>query len=124
LSKRVDDIEDHTEVRRGQPGKYRWEILSFADVLSFSEAAHVKFGEPLTINAANYVYFQALNKCLNLGNEKAMRIFSEEMIHLHQGQGLDIYWRDSYVCPTLEQYKYMVSCSKLKSFECCRLTFD
>eukprot|EP00475_Leptophrys_vorax_P026533 TRINITY_DN3750_c0_g1_i3.p1 TRINITY_DN3750_c0_g1~~TRINITY_DN3750_c0_g1_i3.p1 ORF type:complete len:185 (+),score=50.99 TRINITY_DN3750_c0_g1_i3:557-1111(+) len=38
-----------------------------------------------------------------------MKIFSNEMLHLHQGQGMDIYWRDFYLCPTMEQYKLMVS---------------
>lgn len=28
----------------------------------------------------------------------------EELIRLHRGQGLDIYWRDAYKCPTEEEY--------------------
>jgi len=30
------------------------------------------------------------------------------MLELHRGQGLDIYWRDHVVCPTEEEYCYMV----------------
>jgi geranylgeranyl diphosphate synthase, type III len=35
-------------------------------------------------------------------------IFSHEMIELHHGQGLDIYWRDMVQCPTLDEYDEMV----------------
>ncbi len=33
---------------------------------------------------------------------------TEQLLELHQGQGMDIYWRDSYTCPTEQQYKDMV----------------
>jgi len=33
------------------------------------------------------------------------------MISLHQGQGMDIHWRDTCQCPSLEQYEEMV-CKK------------
>jgi geranylgeranyl diphosphate synthase type 3 len=35
-------------------------------------------------------------------------VFTEELIELHHGQGLDIYWRDNAVCPSLEEYDAMV----------------
>jgi geranylgeranyl diphosphate synthase type 3 len=38
-----------------------------------------------------------------------LKIFIEELINLHRGQGKDIYWRDNNICPTEEQYKQMVS---------------
>eukprot|EP00475_Leptophrys_vorax_P010023 TRINITY_DN166_c0_g1_i4.p2 TRINITY_DN166_c0_g1~~TRINITY_DN166_c0_g1_i4.p2 ORF type:complete len:222 (+),score=58.37 TRINITY_DN166_c0_g1_i4:2191-2856(+) len=72
-------------------------------------AAHVKFGEALTINSANFVYFLALQKCLELQNEEAVKVFCNEMVRLHQGQGMDIYWREQHMCPSLERYKQMVS---------------
>jgi len=87
----IDDIEDDTKVRRGQP------------------SAFVKFGLPLTINAANMVYFVALEKVLKLNNPRATQIFSEEMINLHKGQGMDIYWREKVECPTMNQYKRTIS---------------
>jgi geranylgeranyl diphosphate synthase type 3 len=92
-------------------------------------AAHMIYGEALTINAANYVYFIAMKECQKFGNFAALscflgnfrfKLFSilnaflDEMINLHKGQGLDIYWRESSTCPSLEDYKYMVSCSKLQ----------
>jgi len=55
------------------------------------------------------MYFIALQKCSALGNPHATNVFIEELIHLHKGQGFDIYWRDNNHCPTEEQYKTMVS---------------
>jgi len=36
----------------------------------------------------------------------------EQMLELHQGQGMDIYWRDAHICPSEEDYKEMVLRSK------------
>lgn len=54
---RIDDIEDHSVLRRGMP------------------VAHKIYGVPLTINCANYAYFIALKKITDLGNDQALRIF-------------------------------------------------
>lgn len=34
---------------------------------------------------------------------------TEELLNLHRGQGMDLYWRDSLTCPTEEEYIDMVS---------------
>eukprot|EP00126_Sphaerothecum_destruens_P012950 Sdes_comp22154_c0_seq1m20671 len=86
----VDDIEDNSKLRRGVP------------------TAHKIFGIPQTLNCANYMYFQALQKVLLLNSPEAVNIFTEEMIELHRGQGLDIYFRDHQACPSEQQYKEMV----------------
>ena len=33
---------------------------------------------------------------------------TDQLLELHRGQGKDIYWRDSMVCPTEEEYIEMV----------------
>lgn len=86
----IDDIEDHSDLRRGKP------------------VAHKIFGEAATINCANYMYFQAMNDARKLENPRALNYFISEMLNLHRGQGMDIYWRDNLVCPTLEQYQTMI----------------
>eukprot|EP00300_Choanocystis_sp_HF-7_P028382 c33959_g1_i1.p1 GENE.c33959_g1_i1~~c33959_g1_i1.p1 ORF type:complete len:361 (+),score=79.25 c33959_g1_i1:139-1221(+) len=86
----VDDIEDNSELRRGIP------------------VAHMIYGIPQTINSANYVYFLAMEKVTKLGHPSAVAAFLEELLQLHRGQGLELYWRDNCICPTLEQYQRMV----------------
>lgn len=91
---RIDDIEDSSDLRRGKP------------------VAHHIYGVPATINCANYVYFLSLQRCHALGNEKAMQVYIREMLKLHQGQGLDIFWRDHWQCPTEHEYLDMVQDSE------------
>lgn len=83
----IDDIEDNSVLRRGNP------------------VSHKIYGVASTINAANYVYFIALEKILALDNPEAVKIFKDSMLELHRGQGMEIYWRDTYMCPTEEEYR-------------------
>ena len=105
-------MEDNSELRRGEP------------------VAHTIYGVPQTINTANYVYFQAIQELLKLqhtssdnksddsekgkgkGKEDLIGLVTEELLNLHRGQGLDLFWRDSLVCPTEEEYVHMVLGSK------------
>lgn len=86
----VDDIEDNSKLRRGVP------------------VAHSIYGVPSTINTANYVYFQALERTHGLKNPQAVACFVQELLNLHRGQGRDILWRDCSRCPTEEEYESMV----------------
>lgn len=38
-----------------------------------------------------------------------MRIFNEELLNLHRGQGMDVFWRDTLTVPTESQYFDMIS---------------
>ena len=87
----IDDIEDNSKLRRGIP------------------VTHSIYGVAATINTANYVYFVAMDKCRSLPDPAAaISVFCEEVIRLHRGQGLDIFWRDHNQCPTEEEYLSMV----------------
>jgi len=86
----IDDIEDNSILRRGIP------------------VAHSIYGVASTINAGNYVYFLGLEKVLELNHPQATHVFCEQLLELHRGQGMEIYWRDSYICPTEEEYKQMI----------------
>ncbi|XP_062519687.1 geranylgeranyl pyrophosphate synthase-like [Corticium candelabrum] len=86
----IDDIEDNSRLRRGIP------------------VAHHVFGVPHVINSANFVYFQALQKVVDLAHPAAVSSFSAQLLELHRGQGMDIYWRDACICPTEDEYKRMV----------------
>jgi geranylgeranyl diphosphate synthase type 3 len=111
----IDDIEDDSPLRRGQP------------------VAHKIYGVPQTINAANYVYFLACEELFALrsddhstsgslnpvtGEERPSRqppkydlgpTVMAEILSLHRGQGLELLWRDSLQCPTEEEYLEMVN---------------
>ncbi|CAG8953046.1 hypothetical protein HYFRA_00003240 [Hymenoscyphus fraxineus] len=86
----VDDVEDSSLLRRGLP------------------VAHSIFGTAQTINSANYVYFLALGELGKLKNPEAVQIYTEELLNLHRGQGMDLFWRDTLTCPTEDDYLEMV----------------
>jgi geranylgeranyl pyrophosphate synthase len=72
----VDDIQDGATERRGGP------------------AAHVAFGIPTALNAANTAYFRALEILRRaLPNElrlRALDMLAEELLAAHLGQALDL----------------------------------
>lgn len=70
--------------------------------------AHNIFGTAQTINSSNYVYFLTLREVQKLKSPQAIEIFTEEMLNLHRGQGMDLFWRDTLTCPTEEEYLEMV----------------
>ena len=87
----IDDVQDSSMLRRGVP------------------VAHNIFGTAQTINSANYVYFLALQELQGLENrDEAINIFTTELLNLHRGQGMDLYWRDTLTCPTEDDYLEMV----------------
>ncbi|KAL8803020.1 MAG: hypothetical protein Q9182_003446 [Xanthomendoza sp. 2 TL-2023] len=88
----IDDIQDNSNLRRGRP------------------SAHTIYGIAQTINSANYMYFLAQRELRTLNKSpKVMEIFNEEMLNLHRGQGMDLYWRDTLTLPTEEEYFLMIS---------------
>ncbi|KAJ5247545.1 hypothetical protein N7468_002528 [Penicillium chermesinum] len=86
----IDDVQDNSMLRRGVP------------------VAHNIFGTAQTINSANYVYFLALQEIQQLNNPAAINIFIQELLNLHRGQGMDLFWRDTLTCPTEDEYLEMV----------------
>lgn len=86
----VDDVEDSSVLRRGLP------------------VAHMIFGTAQTINSANYVYFCALEELQKLKNPSTILIYTEELLNLHRGQGMDMFWRDTLTCPSEDDYLEMV----------------
>jgi geranylgeranyl diphosphate synthase type 3 len=36
------------------------------------------------------------------------RVFTEQVLELHRGQGMEIYWRDNFTCPTEAEYRLMI----------------
>ena len=55
------------------------------------------------------MYFLALQEIQKLNNPRAISIFTEELLNLHRGQGIELFWRETLTCPTEDEYLDMVS---------------
>lgn len=86
----IDDVEDNSILRRGIP------------------VAHNIFGTAQTINSANYVYFLALQEAQKLNCPTSIDIYTQELLNLHRGQGMDLFWRETLTCPSEDEYLEMV----------------
>ncbi|KAI6160954.1 farnesyltranstransferase [Pisolithus thermaeus] len=78
-------IEDDSDLRRGKP------------------AAHKVYGIPQTINSASYAWWLAFQQLASIQGSPKER----ELLNLHRGQGLDIFWPDTFGCPTEQEYIQM-----------------
>ena len=86
----IDDIEDNSLLRRNEP------------------CAHLKYGIPLSVNAGYYSIFKSVTQITkNFKPETANKII-EYLQYAHEGQGMDIYWTQNKVIPTLEEYEKMM----------------
>ncbi|CCV00380.1 unnamed protein product [Malassezia sympodialis ATCC 42132] len=85
----LDDVEDSSELRRGVP------------------AAHTIYGVPQTINTANYVCFQVVADMVQW-QPRAVPAVTAELVALHRGQGIELFWRESLQCPSEAEYVDMV----------------
>jgi geranylgeranyl diphosphate synthase type 3 len=54
------------------------------------------------------VYFLALQEVQKLKSPAVIDIYVQELLNLHRGQGMDLFWRDTLTCPTEEEYLEMV----------------
>jgi len=95
---RIDDIQDNSVLRRGIP------------------VAHSIYGVASVINAANYTMIIALEKCIELDHPEATKVYTEQLLELHRGQGMEIYWRDNFQCPSFEDYRQMTLKSKVLDY--------
>ncbi|KAL4758128.1 isoprenoid synthase domain-containing protein [Aspergillus foveolatus] len=86
----LDDIEDRSPLRRGRP------------------ATHTIFGVEQTINSANYLLIDAMQKVRALDDPVCLDIYLDEMHNLFVGQSFDLYWTRQGQCPSEEEYLAMV----------------
>ncbi|EPS43801.1 hypothetical protein H072_2231 [Dactylellina haptotyla CBS 200.50] len=86
----LDDMQDNSTLRRGQ------------------DAAHIRYGQPQTINSANYLIMWAAEQVSKLESPACSTIFFDEIRNSLIGQSYEIDWKDKMVCPTEDQYIDMV----------------
>jgi len=72
----IDDIEDGSDLRRSLP------------------AGHIVYGIAQAINSANYIYFDVLRRVVDAGWNDLIPPFLHEVLEMHVGQGMEIYWRE------------------------------
>jgi geranylgeranyl diphosphate synthase type I len=94
-----DDVEDQGELRRGKP------------------CLHRIFGVDVAVNAGNFLYFLPLITLIKSKNKfkpkvlaKAYKIYAQDMINIHLGQGTDIYWHQGKA-ETVSQKEYLQMCA-------------
>ncbi|KAJ3820037.1 farnesyltranstransferase [Lentinula raphanica] len=85
-----DDIEDGSELRRGQP------------------VANSVFGIPQTVNAASYIVIKVYKDALELRAIMKNIVPGSAPEEIITGQGMDILWRDLVRCPTEDEYVDMI----------------
>ena len=86
----IDDIEDNSELRRNMP------------------CAHIKYGIPLSLNAGYYSIFKTLNEIVNNFTQQTTNKIIEYLFLIHEGQGMDIYYTQQKIIPSLEEYEKMM----------------
>ncbi|XP_012055904.1 PREDICTED: geranylgeranyl pyrophosphate synthase-like [Atta cephalotes] len=83
-----DDIQDEAIMRNGFP------------------VTHSVYGLHYSINAANCLQFIACEKLINL-HPMAVKILIEQFIEYYKGQGMDLYWKEKFICPKEKDYNIL-----------------
>ncbi|GAB1200994.1 hypothetical protein APSETT444_010378 [Aspergillus pseudonomiae] len=86
----LDDIEDRSQLRRGEP------------------AAHVKYGLSQTINSTTYIAAKAFSEVQTHLRPDCAKVLSEELQTLTLGQALDLNWTFHRQCPSVQEYLVMI----------------
>ncbi len=97
----IDDIEDSSELRRGEP------------------CIHKIFGADIAINAGNTMYFLPLLALMKNKDKfdndiilKVYETYAQEMINIHFGQNKDIVWHRGLIDPvTITEKNYLQMCA-------------
>lgn len=88
----IDDIQDNSNLRRNK------------------ESAHIKYGVPMALNSGYFTIFNVLNnlnKDCNVCQNTKHKIF-DNMYNAHIGQGLDIYYTQNKIIPSIDEYNTMI----------------
>ncbi len=101
----VDDVEDRSEQRRGQP------------------ALHCLVGDALAINTGSWMYFWALAELAQLQLPGALELAVVTLVRCHQGQALDLATRIVDLAPR-EVPDVVEATTQLKTGALCKLALE
>ncbi|KAJ3623668.1 hypothetical protein MTP99_017340 [Tenebrio molitor] len=82
----ADDVEDDSELRGGIP------------------TAHLIYGTAKTLNTANYIALVEMKKLLGVQEPKVIDYCIELGLELFRSQGMEVYYKDRFICPTESEY--------------------
>jgi geranylgeranyl pyrophosphate synthase len=88
----IDDIHDNSTLRRN------------------NTASHIKYGIPMALNSGYFSIFHVLNN-LNKDNtihQNTKEKLFDNLYKAHIGQGLDIYYTQNKIIPSMEDYNTMM----------------
>jgi geranylgeranyl diphosphate synthase type 3 len=86
----IDDIEDNSLLRRNEP------------------CAHLKYGIPLSLNSGYFSIFKSLTQISQNFSQQTTNKIINYITYIHEGQGMDIYYTQNKVIPTIEEYEKMM----------------
>ncbi|XP_026322482.1 geranylgeranyl pyrophosphate synthase [Hyposmocoma kahamanoa] len=90
-----------SEAKRDSPSDHLEQLglgLSLSHKIGrYIECLPVTFVQKLGIRMPN----------LTLIRFRATLVYTEQLLELHRGQGMEIYWRDNFQCPSEEEYREM-----------------
>jgi geranylgeranyl diphosphate synthase type 3 len=86
----IDDIEDSSLLRRNEP------------------CAHLKYGIPLSLNSGYFYIFKSLTQISQNFSQQTTNNIINYLTYIHEGQGMDIYYTQNKVIPSLQEYDKMM----------------
>lgn len=124
----MDDVEDNSDLRRGIPVAHKiygipqtintanyvyFQVFSLIFSLGPPGAGASGSSTPTSASAAAAAA-SAAGAAAGSSSEASEassveRLVVDELIALHRGQGMDLFWRDNLVCPTEAEYVEMVN---------------
>ncbi|WVQ98425.1 hypothetical protein IAU59_005548 [Kwoniella sp. CBS 9459] len=120
----MDDVEDNSELRRGEPVAHAIygvpqtiNTANYVYFLAMQELLALRVGDEATTkgdvsgsdgSATKVATAQNHREPVKQKKVDLIGLVTDELLHLHRGQGMDLFWRDSLNCPTEEEYIDMV----------------
>lgn len=122
----MDDVEDNSDLRRGIPVAHKIygvpqtiNTANYVYFLVFSEIFRMN-EDSANLSSSSYPSSSSTAPSASASSSPPLspngtsratveRLVVDELINLHRGQGMDLLWRDSLICPTEEEYVEMVN---------------